>query len=223
MAWRIIDGSASGLSGRWVASKSCLLPSRQGFTACSLGSNWLERSRTPHNRPAQRFTLLVTSLLSAVMGEPNVRQLEPDRRLAARRCSSSLTTARRRACPRVVWADRLHGAIAGLGHTSNGALLNAEAAGFDLLLTTGRRIRHQQNLQLRRIAFVVLPGTRRWSPAGDAGACGPPPETIGDEWGTSMNVSLNLSNKLEPCDWHTSAAVPNPARCGRDHRNRWRD
>ena len=26
-------------------------------TACSLGSNWLERSRTPHNALAQRFTL----------------------------------------------------------------------------------------------------------------------------------------------------------------------
>ena len=31
---------------------------------------------------------------------------------------------------------------------SNGALLNAaEEAGFELLLTTDRRIRHQQNLQ----------------------------------------------------------------------------
>ena len=40
---------------------------------------------------------------------------------------------------------------------SNGALLNAaEAAGFELLLTTDRRIRHQQNLRVRRIALVVL-------------------------------------------------------------------
>jgi hypothetical protein len=40
---------------------------------------------------------------------------------------------------------------------SNGALLNAaEAAGFELLLTTDRRIRHQQNLQGRRVALVVL-------------------------------------------------------------------
>jgi hypothetical protein len=39
---------------------------------------------------------------------------------------------------------------------SNGALLNAlEAAGFELLLTTDRRIRHQQNLQGR---LVVLTG-----------------------------------------------------------------
>ena len=44
---------------------------------------------------------------------------------------------------------------------SNGALLNAaEAAGFELLLTTDRRIRHQQNLQVR---LVVLTGTTTWS------------------------------------------------------------
>jgi hypothetical protein len=43
---------------------------------------------------------------------------------------------------------------------SNGALLNAaEAAGFELRLTTNRRIRHQQNLQARRVAIVVLTGT----------------------------------------------------------------
>ena len=47
---------------------------------------------------------------------------------------------------------------------SNGALLNAaEEAGFELLLTTDRRIRHQQNLQGRRVALVVLTGTTRWS------------------------------------------------------------
>ena len=47
---------------------------------------------------------------------------------------------------------------------SNGALLNAaEAAGFELLLTTDRRIRHQQNLQVRRVALVVLTGTTKWS------------------------------------------------------------
>jgi len=39
----------------------------------------------------------------------------------------------------------------------NGQLLNAaEAAGFDLLLTTDKNIRHQQNLAGRRIAIVVL-------------------------------------------------------------------
>jgi hypothetical protein len=37
---------------------------------------------------------------------------------------------------------------------SNGELLNAaDEAGFDLLLTTDRRIRYQQNLQTRRIAW----------------------------------------------------------------------
>jgi hypothetical protein len=47
---------------------------------------------------------------------------------------------------------------------SNGALLNAaEEAGFELLLTTDRRIRYQQNLQVRRVALVVLTGTTRWS------------------------------------------------------------
>lgn len=47
---------------------------------------------------------------------------------------------------------------------SNGALLNAaEAAGFDLLLTTDRRIRYQQNLTGRRIAILVLTGSTKWS------------------------------------------------------------
>ena len=47
---------------------------------------------------------------------------------------------------------------------TNGALLNAaEEAGFELLLTTDRRIRYQQNLGVRRIALVVLTGTTRWS------------------------------------------------------------
>jgi hypothetical protein len=47
---------------------------------------------------------------------------------------------------------------------SNGALLDAaEEAGFELLLTTDRRIRHQQNLRVRRIALVVLTGSTRWS------------------------------------------------------------
>jgi hypothetical protein len=42
--------------------------------------------------------------------------------------------------------------------------LNAgEEAGFELLLTTDRRIRYQQNLQVHRIALVVLAGTPRWS------------------------------------------------------------
>ena len=47
---------------------------------------------------------------------------------------------------------------------SNGELLNAaEEAAFDLLLTTDRRIRYQQNLAVRRIALVVLAGSTRWS------------------------------------------------------------
>lgn len=46
----------------------------------------------------------------------------------------------------------------------NGALLDAaEQAGMDLLLTTDRRIRYQQNLSGRKIAIVVLSGTTKWS------------------------------------------------------------
>ena len=46
---------------------------------------------------------------------------------------------------------------------SNGALLDAaEEAGFELMLTTDRRIRHQQDLRARRIALVVLTGITKW-------------------------------------------------------------
>ena len=46
----------------------------------------------------------------------------------------------------------------------NGALLTAaEEAGFEVLLTTDRRIRYQQNLRLRRIALVVLTGSTSWA------------------------------------------------------------
>ena len=52
----------------------------------------------------------------------------------------------------------------GWDNLSNGALLEAaEEAAFDLLLTTDRRIRYQQNLAGRNIALVVLTGTTRWS------------------------------------------------------------
>jgi hypothetical protein len=45
---------------------------------------------------------------------------------------------------------------------SNGELLRvAEAAGFDVLLTTDKGIRHQQNLTGRQIALVVL-GNSAW-------------------------------------------------------------
>jgi hypothetical protein len=45
---------------------------------------------------------------------------------------------------------------------SNGDLLTeAERAGFDLLLTADKNMRHQQNLRGRRIALVVL-STPRW-------------------------------------------------------------
>jgi predicted nuclease of predicted toxin-antitoxin system len=44
----------------------------------------------------------------------------------------------------------------------NGELLTAaEAAGFDVFVTTDRNLRHQQNLLGRRIAIVIL-STGRW-------------------------------------------------------------
>jgi hypothetical protein len=52
----------------------------------------------------------------------------------------------------------------GWDRLNNGALLDAaEEAGFDVLLTTDRRIRHQQDLRALRIALVVLTGSTRWS------------------------------------------------------------
>jgi hypothetical protein len=47
---------------------------------------------------------------------------------------------------------------------SNGNLLKAaEEDRFDVLLTTDKNIRYQQNLSSRKIAIVVLTGTTRWS------------------------------------------------------------
>jgi hypothetical protein len=44
----------------------------------------------------------------------------------------------------------------------NGELLTvAEAAGFEVLLTTDKNMRYQQNLKGRKIAFVVL-GNLQW-------------------------------------------------------------
>jgi hypothetical protein len=50
----------------------------------------------------------------------------------------------------------------GWDRVSNGELLSAaEAAGFDVLLTTDKGIRYQQNLKGRKIAIVVL-GNSTW-------------------------------------------------------------
>ena len=50
----------------------------------------------------------------------------------------------------------------GWDRISNGELLKAaEAGGFDLWLTTDKRIRYQQNLTGRKIAIVVL-GNSQW-------------------------------------------------------------
>jgi hypothetical protein len=52
----------------------------------------------------------------------------------------------------------------GWDRLGNGDLLDAaERAGMDLLLTTDRRIRYQQNLATRRIAILVLSGTTKWA------------------------------------------------------------
>lgn len=46
---------------------------------------------------------------------------------------------------------------------SNGALLNlAEGAGFNLLLTTDKNLRYQQNLADRKISIVVLGQSPWW-------------------------------------------------------------
>lgn len=46
---------------------------------------------------------------------------------------------------------------------SNGELLKqAEAAGFDLLLTTDKNVRYQQNLADRKISIVVLGNSPWW-------------------------------------------------------------
>ncbi|MBV8053634.1 MAG: hypothetical protein JO071_00165 [Deltaproteobacteria bacterium] len=45
--------------------------------------------------------------------------------------------------------------------SSGDLLAEAEQAGFDLLLTADKNMRHQQNLRGRRIALVVL-STPRW-------------------------------------------------------------
>jgi hypothetical protein len=50
----------------------------------------------------------------------------------------------------------------GWDRLANGALLKAaEEAGFDLLLSTDKNIRYQQNLGGRRIAIVILGNSRR--------------------------------------------------------------
>jgi hypothetical protein len=49
----------------------------------------------------------------------------------------------------------------GLDRVSNGALLKAaESAGFEIIVTSDRNIRHQQNLKSRKIAIVILPSGR---------------------------------------------------------------
>ena len=53
--------------------------------------------------------------------------------------------------------------ILGWERISNGALLRlAEDSGFDLLLTTDKNVRYQQNLSGRKISLVVLGRSPWW-------------------------------------------------------------
>jgi hypothetical protein len=54
-----------------------------------------------------------------------------------------------------------HARQIGWHELENGELIQAEAAGFELLLSTDKNIRYQQNLAERRIALVVL-GNSQW-------------------------------------------------------------
>jgi hypothetical protein len=47
----------------------------------------------------------------------------------------------------------------GWGHLDNGKLLAATEAEFDVLVTTDKNLRHQQNLTGRRLAVLILPTT----------------------------------------------------------------
>jgi len=48
----------------------------------------------------------------------------------------------------------------GWGHLENGSLLReAEANGFEALVTTDQNLKYQQNLRGRKIAILVLPTT----------------------------------------------------------------
>ena len=50
----------------------------------------------------------------------------------------------------------------GWDRLANGELIAAaEAAGFEILLTTDKNLRYQQNLRGRQIAFVVI-GNQQW-------------------------------------------------------------
>jgi hypothetical protein len=48
---------------------------------------------------------------------------------------------------------------AGWSNLSNGDLLQATEAQFDILITTDQNLRYQQNLSGRRLAILVLPTT----------------------------------------------------------------
>lgn len=52
----------------------------------------------------------------------------------------------------------------GWDRLSNGDLLKAaEAKGFEVFITTDRRLQYQQNLKDRSISIIVLAGSLKWS------------------------------------------------------------
>ncbi len=67
--------------------------------------------------------------------------------------------------PRVIQKRLLHlpiSTVEGMGWRGikNGELLDLMAGTFNVLVTTDKRLRHQQNLEMRRIAAVILPSNQ---------------------------------------------------------------
>jgi uncharacterized protein (DUF433 family) len=80
----------------------------------------------------------------------------------ARRCSFSLTTAHQEASLDGFMVTALWKQLLEVGRLAKGALLEAaEEAGFDVVLSTDKNIRYQQNLSGRRIAILILDNPQR--------------------------------------------------------------
>jgi hypothetical protein len=82
----------------------------------------------------------------------------------------------------------------------NGDLLTvAEAAGFDVLLTTDKNMRHQQNLAGRKIAIVVL-GQQQWP-------------RLRSTFGSSLKLSMRPHPAAMPrFTYRSSKLLPAPSR-----------
>lgn len=83
----------------------------------------------------------------------------------------------------------------GWADLSNGALLAAmETAGFEMLISCDRNLAHQQNLDRRRIAVLVL-DTNRWSVLRE---CGPEIRRAAGSIKPGMLVTLSLAARDTP-------------------------